>query len=295
MPFSHTPALPTGLVQDARPDCSKRVRLDGFDMALIDADKENLIAYYERCFRPIRSSGLLLIDNTLWNGEVADHLKRDATGDTDEHVNPVPNAASEVLCCRRTRAGADVLDAALLASPIDAAAADPEPPLISVGLIPAASIASTSPALAIAVLARPLYFPAALALAMPSRWRSSIIERSHSATLPSDLSGDTSCEPIHTRSADPECLGHFGGSDTFVEQTPDLGHVDALRPTLIDPSGLCRADPFELTFTPKIKSRTRQRRLNISRKALPAAVEVSTGCSVAFRCAPFARSSWTMF
>ena len=45
---------------------------DPFDIAFIDADKENLLAYYERVLSLIRPGGLVLIDNTLWNGSVAD-------------------------------------------------------------------------------------------------------------------------------------------------------------------------------------------------------------------------------
>jgi predicted O-methyltransferase YrrM len=37
-----------------------------FDMAFIDADKENLLAYYERCHALMRVGGVILIDNTLW-------------------------------------------------------------------------------------------------------------------------------------------------------------------------------------------------------------------------------------
>ena len=44
---------------------------DPFDIAFIDADKENLLAYYERVLSLIRPGGLVLIDNTLWNGSVA--------------------------------------------------------------------------------------------------------------------------------------------------------------------------------------------------------------------------------
>ena len=35
-----------------------------FDMAFIDADKENLLGYYERCHALVRVGGLTLIDNT---------------------------------------------------------------------------------------------------------------------------------------------------------------------------------------------------------------------------------------
>jgi predicted O-methyltransferase YrrM len=48
-----------------------------FDMALIDADKENLLAYYERCHSLVRIGGLILIDNTLWSGSVADDTDHD--------------------------------------------------------------------------------------------------------------------------------------------------------------------------------------------------------------------------
>jgi len=43
-----------------------------FDFAFIDADKENIEAYYERCLRLLRSGGLIMIDNILRRGWVAD-------------------------------------------------------------------------------------------------------------------------------------------------------------------------------------------------------------------------------
>ena len=48
-----------------------------FDMAFIDADKENLLAYYERCHALVRVGGSILIDNTLWSGSVADDSDHD--------------------------------------------------------------------------------------------------------------------------------------------------------------------------------------------------------------------------
>ena len=42
-----------------------------FDFAFIDADKANYPAYYERVLELLREGGLILIDNTLWSGEVA--------------------------------------------------------------------------------------------------------------------------------------------------------------------------------------------------------------------------------
>ncbi|KAA3628008.1 MAG: SAM-dependent methyltransferase [Proteobacteria bacterium] len=43
-----------------------------FDYAFIDADKEQYCPYYEACLCLIRTGGLILIDNVLWNGSVAD-------------------------------------------------------------------------------------------------------------------------------------------------------------------------------------------------------------------------------
>jgi predicted O-methyltransferase YrrM len=41
-----------------------------YDMAFIDADKTGYIDYYEACITLLRPGGLVLIDNTLWDGEV---------------------------------------------------------------------------------------------------------------------------------------------------------------------------------------------------------------------------------
>ena len=41
-----------------------------YDMAFIDADKTGYGDYYESCMTLVRPGGLILIDNTLWDGEV---------------------------------------------------------------------------------------------------------------------------------------------------------------------------------------------------------------------------------
>jgi predicted O-methyltransferase YrrM len=43
-----------------------------FDFAFIDADKPNYDSYYELCLKLLRKGGLIGIDNTLWQGRVAD-------------------------------------------------------------------------------------------------------------------------------------------------------------------------------------------------------------------------------
>jgi len=49
-----------------------------FDMAFVDADKSNYGHYFERCLRLLRPGGLMLLDNTLWGGKVADPEQQDA-------------------------------------------------------------------------------------------------------------------------------------------------------------------------------------------------------------------------
>ena len=41
-----------------------------FDMAFIDADKENYLNYYEILLPMMRSGGLIVVDNVLWSGRV---------------------------------------------------------------------------------------------------------------------------------------------------------------------------------------------------------------------------------
>lgn len=53
-----------------------------FDFIFIDADKKNLLTYYERAKQLLRPGGCLLIDNTLWWGNVAD----DAFIDKDTNI-----------------------------------------------------------------------------------------------------------------------------------------------------------------------------------------------------------------
>ena len=43
-----------------------------FDMVFIDADKMNYKEYYERSLNLMDKGGLIIVDNVLWHGEVAD-------------------------------------------------------------------------------------------------------------------------------------------------------------------------------------------------------------------------------
>ena len=48
-----------------------------FDMIFIDADKENYKNYYDQSIELLNKDGLIIIDNVLWHGEVADEEKND--------------------------------------------------------------------------------------------------------------------------------------------------------------------------------------------------------------------------
>jgi caffeoyl-CoA O-methyltransferase len=54
----------------------ERLLADGeagrYDFVFIDADKENYVGYYERALELLRPGGLVVVDNTLWSGRVAD-------------------------------------------------------------------------------------------------------------------------------------------------------------------------------------------------------------------------------
>lgn len=48
---------------------------DSFDLMFVDADKTGYAEYYELGLRLLRSGGMMLLDNMLWSGDVADPSK----------------------------------------------------------------------------------------------------------------------------------------------------------------------------------------------------------------------------
>ena len=58
-------------------DSLDELKKQKYDMVFIDADKLNYKEYYEKSLKIIKKGGLIIIDNVLWHGEVADKLKND--------------------------------------------------------------------------------------------------------------------------------------------------------------------------------------------------------------------------
>ena len=55
----------------------EEIQNNKFDMVFIDADKMNYKEYYERSLKLMNKGGLIIVDNVLWHGEVADELNVD--------------------------------------------------------------------------------------------------------------------------------------------------------------------------------------------------------------------------
>ncbi len=58
-----------------------------FDFVFIDADKQNYANYYERALSLVRPGGLILIDNVLWGGAVADPKNHDKQTEAIRQLN----------------------------------------------------------------------------------------------------------------------------------------------------------------------------------------------------------------
>lgn len=69
---------------------------NSFDFIFIDADKQNYSNYYEKALILIRQGGLILIDNVLWNGKVADPENQEANTLAIRHLNKLIAADDRV-------------------------------------------------------------------------------------------------------------------------------------------------------------------------------------------------------
>ncbi len=62
-------------------------RQKNFDLIFIDADKNNYPNYYELSLSLVPSNGIIVIDNMLWHGDVADSTKNDSQTITIRDLN----------------------------------------------------------------------------------------------------------------------------------------------------------------------------------------------------------------
>ena len=70
-----------------------------YDFAFIDADKENYHKYYEQCLTLLRPGGLMLIDNVLWSGKVADSDVNDPETGAIRKLNAMVAGDDRVEMC----------------------------------------------------------------------------------------------------------------------------------------------------------------------------------------------------
>ncbi len=75
---------------------------NSFDFAFIDADKTGYDSYYEACLKLIRPGGLIILDNMLWSGTVADPSVQDPTTNALRALNEKISKDSRVNSCLLT-------------------------------------------------------------------------------------------------------------------------------------------------------------------------------------------------
>jgi predicted O-methyltransferase YrrM len=66
------------------------------DFAFIDADKTGYDAYYEACLKLVRPGGVIVLDNMLWSGRVAETDHHDADTDAIRALNTKIHADQRV-------------------------------------------------------------------------------------------------------------------------------------------------------------------------------------------------------
>jgi caffeoyl-CoA O-methyltransferase len=70
-----------------------------FDLAFIDADKTGCDSYYEGSLQLLRPGGLILIDNVLWGGDVADPDDKSESTEAIRAINAKAVRDSRVEIC----------------------------------------------------------------------------------------------------------------------------------------------------------------------------------------------------
>ena len=70
-----------------------------FDFVFIDADKENYIKYFDMAFSMLTEKGIIMVDNVLWKGEVADGQTSDMRAQAIREFNNYLAEKPEINYC----------------------------------------------------------------------------------------------------------------------------------------------------------------------------------------------------
>ena len=72
---------------------------EAFDLAFIDADKTAYADYYECCLQLLQPGGLVLVDNVLWGGQVADSSNHDVDTEALRTFNATLSSDQRIDLC----------------------------------------------------------------------------------------------------------------------------------------------------------------------------------------------------
>ncbi|MEK9564655.1 MAG: class I SAM-dependent methyltransferase [Deltaproteobacteria bacterium] len=91
--------LVLGNAKESLKDFLQAGEQESVDLAFIDADKSSYAEYYECCLKLIRPGGLILVDNVLWSGQVADASNHDKDTEALRIFNAALSSDQRVDLC----------------------------------------------------------------------------------------------------------------------------------------------------------------------------------------------------
>ena len=91
--------LVLGNAKESLKDFLQAGEQESVDLAFVDADKSSYTEYYECCLKLIRPGGLILVDNVLWSGQVADASNHDKDTEALRIFNAALSSDQRVDLC----------------------------------------------------------------------------------------------------------------------------------------------------------------------------------------------------
>ncbi|KAJ9171623.1 hypothetical protein P3X46_014961 [Hevea brasiliensis] len=110
---SHKVNVKHGMAADILSSLIMNGEASSYDFAFVDAEKRMNQEYFELLLQLVRVGGVIVIDNVLWHGKVADPLVNDAktvsirnfnktiTEDKRVSISMVPIGDGMMICCKR--------------------------------------------------------------------------------------------------------------------------------------------------------------------------------------------------